>query len=53
MKNSGIAQYKLLYMLLTPVIILPVIAIAVVITRGDEANQLYNQGLTAAAAGDY
>lgn len=53
MKNSGFAQYKLLYMLLTPVIILPVIAIALVVTRGDESNQLYNQGLIAASAGDY
>ncbi len=46
-------KFGLLYGILLPVLVLPVIVIVWVSVRGDEADRYYRHGLAAAAAGNY
>ena len=46
-------SFLLLYIILTPVILLPVAVILFLFVRGDEAQQLYKKALAAANRGDY
>ncbi|MBE6368057.1 MAG: sel1 repeat family protein [Lentisphaerae bacterium] len=45
-------NYTLLYFLLLPVLLIPVVVMAFLLVRGDQAEQYYNRGLRAASAGD-
>lgn len=46
-------KFLLLYLILTPVIIIPAAVIIFLFVRGDEAQQLYKNALAAASRGDY
>ena len=46
-------RFTLLYIILTPVIILPVAAIIFLTVRGSEAKQIYNRALKNANAGNF
>ena len=46
-------NFLALYLILTPVILLPVAVILFLLVRGDESEQLYNKALAAAAKGNY
>ena len=46
-------KFTLLYLILTPVILLPVALITFLVIRGNEAEQLYNKALLAATIGKY
>ena len=46
-------NFLLLYLILTPVIIIPAAVIIMLFVRGDEAQQFYQKALAAAACGDY
>ena len=46
-------RFTLLYILLTPVMILPVAAIIFLTVRGSEAQQIYNRALKNANAGNF
>ena len=53
MKSDSVPKYNILYLLLLPVIVLPMLAITILVIRGDKTGQLYNLGLEAANSGDY
>ena len=44
-ESAAPPKFTLLYAILTPVIILPVLVILILFIRGDRASQLYNRGL--------
>ena len=46
-------DFKLLYALLLPVILIPAVVITVLVIRGDQLERHYNRGLSAAASGDF
>ena len=46
-------NFLLLYLILTPVIVIPAVVMLYLFVRGDEAQQFYNSALIAASQGDY
>ena len=46
-------RYTLLYLILTPVILIPAALITFLVIRGNEAEQYYKRALNSAAAGNY
>ena len=50
---NNVPKYSLLYVLLAPVLLIPVVVMAVLLVRGSESEQFYNRALAAAANGDF
>ncbi|MBO5923706.1 MAG: hypothetical protein J6Q81_04245, partial [Lentisphaeria bacterium] len=46
-------NFLLLYLILTPVIVIPAVVMIFLFVRGDEAEQFYKSALIAAGKGDY